>query len=196
MNCEDCGSSDIGKTTGRVFYPHRPDLADKTIWKCKACGAYVGCRGSTDIPLGTPAGYALRGLRKQCHAKFDLMWKTGQKSRTEEEAHIGRFNTEKCRRLLAILDRQGDKMLPVDSNAEMEEAVRYILVALQKPGCTYHEIVQQFVWAYGAVELSLIPEWFLDNAQRNPDAPVNKSDRASLIYGVMVRKQLQITKAE
>lgn len=87
-------------------------------------------------------------------------------------------------------------MLPVDASAEMEEAVRYILVALHKPGCTYREIVQQFVWAYGEVDLKLIPEWFLDNAEKIPNAPVNKSDQASLIYGVMVRKQLQITKAE
>ncbi|MGI9484465.1 MAG: zinc-finger-containing protein [Geminicoccaceae bacterium] len=49
--CLHCGG-DCRLTDGAEIYPHRPDLADKQIWKCDACKARVGCHPDTTDPLG------------------------------------------------------------------------------------------------------------------------------------------------
>ena len=80
------------------------------------CDARVGIRNGK--PLGTPARHELRELRKQCHAKFDPLWKEGDLSRTEayqflqkimglidaDDAHIAKFDESRCRRFLMRID--------------------------------------------------------------------------------------------
>lgn len=90
-------------------------------WVCKnypACDAYVGSHKETGEPLGTLANAELRVLRRACHAKFDPLWlgKERRMSRRmayghlqrimglpQEAAHIGMFDAEQCRTLLARL---------------------------------------------------------------------------------------------
>jgi hypothetical protein len=64
------------------------------------------------------ARHDLRELRKQCHAKFDPLWKNGTMSRTEayrflqklmrlidaDDAHIARFDERRCREFLRWID--------------------------------------------------------------------------------------------
>lgn len=62
-------------TDGAEIYPHRPDLAEKSIWKCDGCTGYVGCHPGTNKPLGTPADEATRNARMQLHNKrVDPLW--------------------------------------------------------------------------------------------------------------------------
>jgi glutathione S-transferase len=80
--CGSCASNKPARlTNGREVYPHRPDLHDKPIWKCGACGAYVGCHPGTTRPLGTPADKALRDARSMLHDQMvDPLWKTADES--------------------------------------------------------------------------------------------------------------------
>lgn len=62
-------------TTGAEVYSDRPDLANRKIWKCDPCQAWVGCQDDTDIPLGSLADGKLRSARIAAHAAFDPLWK-------------------------------------------------------------------------------------------------------------------------
>ena len=91
---------------------------------CDSCGAFVGCHPNSKIALGTVANTELRELRKTCHKYFDVMWKSGRVSRTgaykwlqksmqlsPEEAHIGMFDVDKCKKLLRILSIGKDDVM-------------------------------------------------------------------------------------
>lgn len=100
-------------TTGKEIYPHRTDLSKKHYYKCDSCGGYVGCHGTTLIPLGTPADAPLRKARSAVHSIIDPLWKR-QKARKKargmvygylclkmgipcDETHVGMFDIERCR---------------------------------------------------------------------------------------------------
>ena len=83
------------------------------IYHCDSCDARVGTHGRGNTPLGTPANANLRALRRKCHDLFDPMWKRKGYSRggaykwlqremelSPEEAHIGKFNEEQCKKLM------------------------------------------------------------------------------------------------
>lgn len=119
--CAECGGTDIACVSGDVIYPHRPDLHATWFWRC-ACGAYVGCHGDTQEPMGTPAGPATRSARGEAHAAFDALWKrkvargTPRKEARNagyawlaremgldvEDTHIGSFTTEQCERVVEL----------------------------------------------------------------------------------------------
>lgn len=64
-------------TDGREVYPHRPDLAEKPIWRCDGCGGHVGCHPGGTRPLGTPANADLRKARRLLHERMlDPLWQT------------------------------------------------------------------------------------------------------------------------
>ena len=81
------------------------------------CDARATARGE-GRPTGTLAREELRELRKQCHAKFDPLWKENQMTRSEsygflqkimclavaEDAHIGQFDERRCRTFLMRID--------------------------------------------------------------------------------------------
>lgn len=110
--CEECGEA-AEPVTGRVVYPHRPDLARKRFMRCPVCGDYVGCHESTGEPFGTLAGPALRQARRAAHRQFDSIWQSGRMSRreayewlaeqmglAEEDCHIGQFTERECRTVI------------------------------------------------------------------------------------------------
>ncbi|MGI9484760.1 MAG: zinc-finger-containing protein [Geminicoccaceae bacterium] len=84
--CLHCGG-DCGLTEGVEIYPHRPDLADKQIWKCDPCQATVGCHPGTLNPLGHAADEPTRKARSNLHdLRLDLIWKS-QPDKPAQQCH-------------------------------------------------------------------------------------------------------------
>lgn len=82
-------------------------------WRCMVSGCTVAC---WDGPTSTPADDETRALRKLCHQAFDPLWQPGARfpgrnaayrwlrefmSLSKHETHIGMFDAEQCRKLLA-----------------------------------------------------------------------------------------------
>lgn len=105
---------------GDVIYPHRKDLTFKKFHLCAQCEAYVGCHDKTGKPLGRLADAELRGYKVRAHYAFDPLWKSGVMTRTQAyswltdalkpylngPAHIGEFDVEMCKRVIAICNRR------------------------------------------------------------------------------------------
>ena len=103
---------------GDSVYPHLPHFYDKRYYLCKRCGAYVGCHGNTDIPLGTPANVRLRIARGAAHKAFDALWrnnpnlsrKAAYKLLAEylkipyDQCHIGYFDLDRCAATLTFVN--------------------------------------------------------------------------------------------
>lgn len=111
------------QVTGAVIYPRRPDLAQKVIYRCEPCAAWVGCHPGTDIPLGRLANKALRDAKQAAHAAFDPLWKakkardniSTKAARTAgyrwlatqlgidaKDCHIGMFDEQQCQRVVEL----------------------------------------------------------------------------------------------
>ncbi len=86
------------------------------------CDAYVGAHKGTDKPKGRLANPELRELRKQAHAAFDPLWRSGSFSRTKayrwlsrqlkipfDETHIGNFDEEMCLKVISVIKRYNEK---------------------------------------------------------------------------------------
>lgn len=114
MKCPYC-NADALCVSGDVIYPHRPDLHQKKFYLCKPCDAYVGCHGTTVIPLGRLANAELRIAKMKAHAAFDPMWKAGDITRsqayvwladklglTTRQCHIGMFDLDQCKQVVQI----------------------------------------------------------------------------------------------
>lgn len=95
--------------SGKVIYPHRPDLYFKKFYLCVPCDAYVGCHPRSGRPLGRVANKLLRAWKMKAHAYFDPIWKTKTMSRSSaykwlagqlgidvEVCHIGMFDVDMC----------------------------------------------------------------------------------------------------
>lgn len=115
--CAECNqTSEL--VSGKVIYPHRPDLYHLNFWLCHPCFAYVGCHpkgvgyGDGTRPLGTPANALTREARKEAHSFFDPVWRTKGISRRDayaalaraldipkEKCHIGLFDYNTCKRV-------------------------------------------------------------------------------------------------
>lgn len=93
------------------------------LYICRPCDARVGTHGRGKTPLGTMANSELRSLRKECHKRFDVRWKTRQVSRNKayqqlakmmdlppEKAHIGMFDKEQCKKLLSLIPKERNYM--------------------------------------------------------------------------------------
>lgn len=116
--CDYCG----GQTElvgARVIYPHRNDI-DGWFWRCRPCGAYVGCHPGTINALGRLANAELRAAKVRAHAAFDPLWRVKMRrdgcSKSAARAagyawlaeqlgidpklcHIGMFDVAMCRRV-------------------------------------------------------------------------------------------------
>jgi len=93
------------------------------VWYCKQCDALVHTAQDNKTPLGTLADKELRTWRKRAHELFDQLWKQNgsgavQKMTrdgayrllqqwmgysTKEQAHIGQFDVDDCKRLVQKL---------------------------------------------------------------------------------------------
>ena len=113
MRCPYCNNKAI-LVTGKIIYPHRPDLADRTFWLCGPCDAYVGThKNSNNKPLGRLANAELRKAKQKVHNHFDPLWKSGRMSRSKayewlakelgiskSKCHIGMFDIMMCERAI------------------------------------------------------------------------------------------------
>jgi len=113
--CHYCCNQAV-KVLGKVIYPHRPDLYQKTFYQCKPCNAWVGCHPNTENPLGRLANAELRKWKSMVHGLFDPIWKNKKMRRgeayswlakelqiDEKECHVGMFSLERCQKSVAIL---------------------------------------------------------------------------------------------
>ena len=85
------------------------------MYICWNCDAYVGTHkksGNPEKPLGTLANAELRELRKQAHALFDPLWKSGKMKRKEAYKylqentgvkHISWTDVESCKKVIEFL---------------------------------------------------------------------------------------------
>lgn len=112
--CPYCENKAEG-VDGSEIYPHRKDLYSKWFYRCTPCDAYVGCHPNTKTPLGRLANAELRKFKSLAHRAFDPLWKKGGMKRSEaykalatemsipkKECHIGMFDVEQCKRVIAI----------------------------------------------------------------------------------------------
>lgn len=96
------------------------------IYFCPQCGSYVGCHQGTDKSYGTTANKELRILRNKAHQLFDPLceakmraaglkkkgaksagykWLAGVLNIDVVECHIGFFNIEKCKIVIAECEK-------------------------------------------------------------------------------------------
>lgn len=72
--CAHCGQP-ARKTTGEEIYLNHPDLADRIMYACDPCKAYVGAHKTNGAALGRPANAELRKARQALHDRmFDPLW--------------------------------------------------------------------------------------------------------------------------
>gem|GEM_PF-2607022 len=111
LDCPDCGALMV-----------LVDFQGKPLYRCVR-NKVTGCRGCHSAhpdgkPLGTPAHWTVREVRRKTHSVFDLLWK-GDRSRmtrdaayrwlqgatqmNPEMAHISRFDAAQCETVLALL---------------------------------------------------------------------------------------------
>lgn len=116
MTCNYCGNP-AKLVMGREIYPFLKRLHGRFFYLCRPCDAYCGTHQADQKPLGTLANKTLRAMRMRCHDKFDKLWKTGEMSRHEaykwmqdvlnipaEDAHIGMFDEDRCKKLLTVFE--------------------------------------------------------------------------------------------
>lgn len=119
MICTYC-NNEAQFTTSKEFYGHDYKT---NLYVCRPCDARVGTHGRGKTPLDTMANSELRGLRKECHRRFDVRWKTKQVSRSKayqqlagmmdlppEKAHIGMFDETQCKKLLSLIPKERNYM--------------------------------------------------------------------------------------
>lgn len=118
LKCPYCHGEAV-LVDGSVIYPLRPDLYEKTFYRCEPCKAYVGCHPGTTNPLGRLANAELRKAKMSAHAAFDPLWKGKKRSRRQAYAwlahelgidvsrcHIGEFDIEQCQRVVDVCTRK------------------------------------------------------------------------------------------
>lgn len=94
------------------------------IYLCRNCIAYVGVHKGTAKPLGRLANAQLRYWKIQAHASFDPLWQYGrfkhyrnaayawlaeQMRLPVEKTHIGMFDVNDCKRVIAICNTERRK---------------------------------------------------------------------------------------
>ncbi|MFL6864097.1 MAG: zinc-finger-containing protein [Allosphingosinicella sp.] len=110
-----------------AIYPRRADLSNRQFWRCRPCGAWVGCHEGTERPLGRLANAELRQAKQDAHAAFDPLWKrkmeregcskgkargAGYKWLAEQlgierkRCHIGMLSVAECRRVVEVCARR------------------------------------------------------------------------------------------
>ena len=103
-------------------------------WVCASCGASVGVHKGTRRPLGRLADRTLRVWKRRAHLAFDPLWLQARDAYPEihgsirhitriartraylwladqmrlsvDECHIGTFDVEHCREVIAIVQRE------------------------------------------------------------------------------------------
>lgn len=110
--CCGCGTTVEPRfTNADEIYPHRPDLTGIPLWKCDACGNYVGCRHKLPYgknwmdPIGPIPTPEIRKAREEVYSlTIPITW-GGEITRQQlykklgEELGIRKYRTAKIRSL-------------------------------------------------------------------------------------------------
>lgn len=124
VQCQYCGN-EAQLHSALDVYPDRKDLADRHVWVCWPCEAWVGCHRSGDghQPLGSLANEELRFARIAAHSAFDALWRTGELSRDmaydwlsttlglhSADCHIGHMSLQQCKRVLDAVEARRNSL--------------------------------------------------------------------------------------
>lgn len=117
ITCPYCGSKAFLRPASVVYGAKAPDLTAH-YYACARypdCNAYVAAHKKTKLPMGTLANPQLRYQRVQAHAAFNRLWQDGYMSKKEayrwlqiklglpeEDAHIAKFSTYRCKQVIQI----------------------------------------------------------------------------------------------
>ena len=114
MRCPYCGAPMVIRPAEEIY--RRKTNAERLLVcsRYPECNTYAQFIPGTDELMGNPADPALRRLRDHAHRSFDRVWKKGYMSRDDayhwmadflglrrDQAHIGRFDTYRCRRVIS-----------------------------------------------------------------------------------------------
>lgn len=109
--CPYCGAPSVLTDSIEIY-----GVSYGMIYLCRPCDAYCGTHKSDQTTaLGRLANKELRFWKKQAHAAFDPLWKSGlmqrndaytwlsQKMETERDlTHIGMFDVDQCKRVVEL----------------------------------------------------------------------------------------------
>lgn len=111
--CPYCDSEVIFTSNSEIY---GKEYGNGKCYKCTKCNSYVGVHSGTKIPLGRIANKELRELKKECHALFDPLWKSGRITRNDgykslakalniphKDCHFGWFDKEMLLKAKATL---------------------------------------------------------------------------------------------
>lgn len=123
--CRYCGGAVRLVSASKVYGPAaaaRLGIERQSFYQCQNCNARVGCHPGSTRPLGNLANGALRMKRMETHHVFDSFWKERGMSRTqaykwmakkmrlsEELAHIGGFEIDRCQKLIKLCEKERNK---------------------------------------------------------------------------------------
>ena len=123
--CRYCGGAVRLVSASKVYGPAaaaRLGIERQSFYQCQNCNARVGCHPGSTRPLGNLANEALRMKRMETHHVFDSFWKERGMSRTqaykwmakkmrlsEELAHIGGFEIDRCQKLIKPYEKERNK---------------------------------------------------------------------------------------
>ena len=121
--CRYCGGAVRLVSASKVYGPAaaaRLGIERQSFYQ--NCNARVGCHPGSTRPLGNLANEALRMKRMETHHVFDSFWKERGMSRTqaykwmakkmrlsEELAHIGGFEIDRCQKLIKLCEKERNK---------------------------------------------------------------------------------------
>ena len=123
--CRYCGGAVRLVSASKVYGPAaaaRLGIERQSFYQCQNCNARVGCHPGSTRPLGNLANEALRMKRMETHHVFDSFCKERGMSRTqaykwmakkmrlsEELAHIGGFEIDRCQKLIKLCEKERNK---------------------------------------------------------------------------------------
>ena len=122
--CRYCGGIIKLVPAGEIYggSTQRLGMEGEFVYQCQNCNARVGCHKGTTRALGNVANEVLRLKRMEAHRRFDVLWKSGQMSRTgayrwlarelhlpDGRAHIGGFEMDQCQKVIGLCEKMKDK---------------------------------------------------------------------------------------
>lgn len=120
MKCPECGADMILRETKKFT---TKDGKAKKFYGCERWPACKGTHGAhpDGKPLGIPGNAETKIWRHKAHTAFDEAFKDIKRRHrykelqrlmglNEADAHIGRFDIEQCKRLIALLEESHGKV--------------------------------------------------------------------------------------
>lgn len=117
--CPYCKAEEIIHTTNDYLYGRKYYKGGNcNCYVCIVCKASVGTHPDGITPLGRLADKELKTLKKEAHALFDPLWKSGERSRNQaykwlakklgisvRECHFGHFDKTMLQKAIEILSK-------------------------------------------------------------------------------------------